>query len=272
MLQDKIKIFTTTIAFILIVSFFAFAARKIETNFRYPKLVVSKEQSTFNFKSNYIGFLSLGHSRLISSILWITTLLESDIEHYKGDENSWMFKRFMTISSIDPHFYQNYLLGGQYLSIIKDDIHGADELYSLGIKVFPNDFWLNYHAGFNAVFELEDIKLGLKYYETIINHPLAKEKSLTTLYNKIRFHNGDFTPEEVFENLKIILESSRNTVVAEKIKFDLYSLKAEKDLECLNTGTTSCDKFDYLGDPYIYFNGVWGSKHQWKPYRFNRIK
>lgn len=270
MFQDKIKKYSLVPLSIALLCVLSISSKSIDVNNPYPKLIVSKEQSSINFKVDYINLLTLGHSRLISSILWITTLLESDIEHYKGDENSWMYKRFVSISILDPLFYQNYLIGGQYLSIIKDDINGADHLYSLGIRRFPRDFWLNYHAGFNAVFELENIELGLSYYEKIIDHPLAKKKSLTTLYNKIRYQNGDFSLDEVFVNLELILESSENPVLIEKIKFDLYSLKAEKDLKCLNSKRLNCSRLDYLGESYIFESGKWQAKYQWKPYRFNR--
>ena len=63
---------------------------------------------------------------MISSLLWTHTLLFSDYEHYKNDDlDSWMYLRFNTITDLDPRMYEAYNYGGQYLSIVKDDVFGA---------------------------------------------------------------------------------------------------------------------------------------------------
>lgn len=92
-----------------------------------PILFISKQQSSLNVSESIVENFNIGQKRLISSLLWISTILESDQEHYKNkDLNSWMFLRFKTISFLEPKFYEAYNFGGPYLSIIKNDLAGAD--------------------------------------------------------------------------------------------------------------------------------------------------
>ncbi len=272
MLQDKIKKYYLPLLFFVFLCLLAVFSKSIDVRNPYPKLVLSKEQSSINFKSEYINLLSLGHSRLISSLLWITTLLESDIEHYKGNGNSWMYHRFMSIAKIDPYFYDNYIIGGQYLSIIKDDTHGANDLYSLGIRFFPNDFWLYFHAGFNATFELKNKELGLEYYSHIIDHPNIQtySPSLITLYRKLLFDKGELSKDEIFDQLELVLNTTTNETLIHKLKFDLYCIKTEKDLNCLNNKKSNCDYIDYFGKKYIFKEGNWYAYYDWKIYQLNK--
>ena len=137
---------------ILIIIFFAIAG-VLNRNIVKPTFVVSKQQSALNINQDFINIFDLGQKRLLSDILWITTLLESDLSHYKGkDLNSWLYLRFLTISTLDPLFLQNYQFGGQYLSIVKDDLVGAKTIFEKGLKAYPNDYNLIFNIAFLYAF------------------------------------------------------------------------------------------------------------------------
>lgn len=124
-----------------------------------PNIVLSKQDTAININTKFLALLSAGHKRLITDTMWIQTLIESDTEHYKKkDLNSWLFIRFNTISVLDPKFYENYSYGGQFLSIVKDDLEGAIYLYEKGLAVYPDDYKLNYDTGFINYFELGILK------------------------------------------------------------------------------------------------------------------
>ena len=115
-----------------------------------PIYFINKQKSSLNIHQVFWEYFHLGNKRFLSSIYWIATILESDQEHYKQrDLNSWMFLRFKTISFLEPLFYLNYTFGGQYLSIIKDDLEGASQLYDLGLKYFPDDYTLLRDSSFH---------------------------------------------------------------------------------------------------------------------------
>jgi len=155
------------LVFLLMANFFYQKAQR-------PLLNISMQQAALNFKSNYLQLFTFGQKRLISSILWIHTLMESDLEHYKQkDLNSWMYLRFQTITSLDPQFYEAYLYGGQYLSIVKNDLLGAKKIYEKGLKLFPDNYKLTFNAAFNYTFELKDMKSGHDIWDRINDLPKA---------------------------------------------------------------------------------------------------
>ena len=154
----------------------------------------------------------------MASTLWIITMIESDIDHYKQkDRNSWMFHRFNTITDLNKHFYQAYRVGGIYLSVIKDDIWGAKEIYEKGLKFFPDDIQLNYNFGFHAHTELKDYPLAIKLYEKVLADPkslVRYQYSLPSIIAKLKVGNGDpkdairwlYEMKEKFKDNKILQE------------------------------------------------------------------
>ncbi len=249
---------------------FGIYAFNIETT--VPPLVVPKQESAVNLNEKVLSILSMGNKRMISSLLWVQTLLESDISHYKKkDLNSWMYLRFRSIITIDPNFYEAYYYGGQYLSVIKDDLLGADQILEAGIKIFPDDFWLNYFLGFHAYFEMGDTERAYKYYERILTHPLTKVHIpfLPSLMAKLKAEQGEYN--NAYLLLKTALKKTPEGVLKEKYKQNIYALKAQIDLACLNGPTKSnCDLKDAEGQ--IYLKSPLGKYYAQKSWQVFRVK
>ncbi|MCO4755489.1 MAG: hypothetical protein KC478_13490, partial [Bacteriovoracaceae bacterium] len=135
---------------------FALAAL-LNRSIEKPPIVINKQDSAFNLQNSFYKFTFAGYKRLIADVLWITTLLESDTTHYKnGDLNNWMFLRFNSITTLDPKFLQNYVFATQYLSIVKDDPHGAAVIFERGINYYPNNYNLLFNGAFLYGFELRE--------------------------------------------------------------------------------------------------------------------
>ena len=217
-----------------------------------PNLNLSQEELSYTINENLLSVFSMGQQRLIADYLWAYTMLMSDIEHLKpSSKYSWMYYRFKTISKLDPHFYENYKIGGIYLSVAKDDINGSIAILKEGIKYYPDDFWINYYLGFNYLHELKDHKNALHYFSKIVNHPLARSRFTTLISTvaRLHHHHGD---SKIAYN--ILLEAYKNlevTMFKKHFEKVLYSLKANIDLKCLNkTPQKNCSKVDFLGKPY----------------------
>jgi hypothetical protein len=235
-----------------------------------PKIEVLKQDSAVTINRNLLKFFNLGNKRLIADMVWIQTLLEGDEEHYsKLDLNSWMYHRFMSIADMDPYFYENYLHGGMYLSIVKDDPLGASELFERGLMYYPEDYRLNYNMGYNLVFEIRNKKEGLKYFEKIVNNT-SSPNYFPSLINKLRYEVfGDYEAAMIF--LKNRLSQTMDPYIQKKIKSEIYSLKAEKDLNCLNNKRKGCDLLDGDGVPYqINSHKEWFSKKKTLKYQLNQ--
>jgi hypothetical protein len=246
-------------------------AWQLKISWLRPQLKLQKQQTALNFNNDFLQIFSMGQKRLISSTLWISTLLESDLKHVENDiDDSWMYLRFNSISNLDPMFLKNYQFGGQYLSIIKDDLKGAGLLMEKGIIHYPKDYILNFNLGFLYAIELEKYEEATEFLEMASKSPLAP-KNIQTLIAKVKFMStGD--PVQTYEFLKTILETSKDKIVTDKLKSDLYSLKAEIDLKCLNFSNGSCATLDFDGNPYLLKNGKFISTKKFKSYQLHKRK
>lgn len=217
---------------------------------KMPKVEVSKQDSAVNFSQDFLTYFSIGQKRLIADLLWVQTLIESDLDHYsKNDLNSWMFLRFNNIAKLDRNFYENYYFGGLYLSVVKDDIDGGITLLNKGSKLFSNDFKINFQLGYLYAFEKRDFKNAQIIYSRIKN---SQEKPFyfDSLYGKIL--NNSLGPEEALSySILSLNRAPKNSPIYEKLTKNIYQLKALIDLKCLNSNFNNCDKFDYFGNKYI---------------------
>lgn len=255
--------------------FFAFAmlvaAFEINRGLNKPLLVISKQDETWNLNDEMIQKFHLGFKRLGSSFLWISTILESDVEHYKKkDLNSWMFLRFNTISKLEPKFYENYAFGGPYLSIVKDDLEGASIIYNKGLEQFPDDFHLLRDGGFHFQFEVGDYKRSYDIYNKLKDNPKANALILSTL---ARLETSQGNLETAYE----LLASKYNELIdkesffAKRIYGHLYSIKAELDLECLNAKKQNCALNDLDGHSYLKNNnGKYRAGKTWELFRIKK--
>ncbi|MBF0361422.1 MAG: hypothetical protein HQK49_10435 [Oligoflexia bacterium] len=239
-------------------------------------IAISKQETALNFNKKIFEYINLGNKRLIVSWLWIQTLLESDHQQYKKrDANSWMFLRFDTIVSLDPLFLQAYRVAGPYLSVIKDDIVGANILYNKGLKIFPDDFYLNFYAGNNYFFELNDMENAYKHFERIQYH-LHAPKYLPSIVAKIKAQMGDLQVAYDLISAAYKMQPA-DSDLKERYYESLYAIKAEIDLNCLNSNSKyeinkKCNIYDLDGNRYfINKSNVYDAIKKWKPFRINKF-
>lgn len=245
------------------------AALYIHARSQKPEIVISKQQSAVNVNTLFLQLASLGNTRLVADILWIQTLIESDLEKFQGDsKNNWMFLRFNSISILDPKFYENYLYGGQYLSIIKDDPQSAEKIFAKGLQFYANDYMLNFNQGFNYYFELNDIEKGLVHLERIKDHPDAPGY-LTSLLIKLK-HQINQNPKDTILLLKEAYDKTQDQALRNKLAHDIYSIKATIDLACLNNRQENCETFDTEGKPYIFDGKTYKAQKEFQPYKIFR--
>lgn len=155
--------------------------------FKYSNPSISLQNHSLNFNDS-LTFFNFGQKRMISSLLWVKTLLDSDLEHYKRkDLNNWMYLRFDTVANLDPYFLENYQFGGVFLSIIKDDLLGAEMIYNKGLSQYPNDYYLNINAAFHYFHEMHNIDKAIPLLlkaRTFPQAPPIIDLLIATLYKK----------------------------------------------------------------------------------------
>lgn len=241
-----IVLLSTSLAFFTVANI---AAKKKEP----PTIVISKQDSSFNLKNNYWNYVNYGQKRLLSSLYWIATILESDHEHYKQkDLNSWMFLRFKTISELEPMFYQNYKFSGIYLSIVKDDLEGASYMYDKGLSFYPDDYYLLSNAAFHYRFEVKDQEKAYNLFLTLSkNHQLPPY-----LLGSFAKMQSEINPQDALNTISEVQKQfPKENSIYKKLEEYRYALRAQIDLKCLNEKKLNCNKFDLEGRPYLFKNG-----------------
>lgn len=243
------------------------AAGTINLHLEKPIIKLSKQETALNINKELLIFSSAGNKRLLTDLLWIQTLIESDIEHYGNrDLNNWLFVRFSTISVLDPKFYENYLFGGQYLAIVKDDLEGASYIYEKGLSQYPDDYRLNFQNGFLNYYEIGNNEKGLKYLSKIQNNPRAPI-FISSIINKLKYESGEDL-ESIYKLVLHNYETSGDERLRQKLRGDLFSIKTEIDLLCLNQKRENCSLEDIDGNKYVLKDG---SYHSTKPFLLYRI-
>jgi tetratricopeptide (TPR) repeat protein len=244
----------------------------INKSYDVPAISISKQNAAVNVDSNILLFFSSGQRRLLADLFWITTLLESDIEHYKKvDLNSWLYLRFKTIISLDPKFLHVYNFGGKYLSIIKDDLSGAKDIFERGLLVFPNNYELLFNAAYLYAFEIQDYTMALKQYKRLLHFPQAPEY-IKTLVSKIEFEVTQDIESTFTVLLDIYKSEQEGTFLKTRLESDLYAIKAQIDLKCLNQKKVGCSSRDFRLQQYILRNGSFFSRDKFKEYKLHKRK
>lgn len=231
-----------------------------------PKMKLTKQASSFNLNDSSWRFFNLGQKRLMSSLLWVSTIIESDVDKYPSrDLNSWMFLRFKTIAELEPKFYQTYAFGGPYLSIIKDDLTGASYIYDKGLEIFPESKHLLFNAGFHYEYEIKDSTKSLPILRRL--SLLDKSSLLTTTLAKIEAKGGDLNSALLLLN-KYQESFPQGSMIGEKIFNNRYAIKAQLDLECLNLKKDhQCERRDLEGNFYLIKDGFFQAQKKWEKFQ-----
>lgn len=238
----------------------------------FPKFELSPQESTVHINENFLKIFSLGQTRLLSSILWSETLLRADLKHYENkDLNNWMFLRLKLITTLDPYFYVAYLYGGVYLSIIKDDLLGASYIYNKGLQNFPDDFDLNFNAAFHFNYEVGDFLKAVPLLEKIKNHPRSTP-AIKRVLSRLKAEQGSL--DDSYLIIRSLYQAApADSEIQRKYERNLFSIKTEMDLNCLNSQKSNCSERNLKGIPYVKgSDGKWASPSSWKPYRIKNKK
>ncbi|MCB9060390.1 MAG: hypothetical protein H6622_02575 [Halobacteriovoraceae bacterium] len=229
---------------------------------------VTSQDVQINIDSSIYKISGFGNQKLISSFMWLLTLIDSDSEHYKKrDLNSWIFLRIKNIIELDPTFYTAYKIGAQYLSIVKDDIFGAKYLIDKGLVHFSNRADFMYIAVFHYFNELKNRNLALRLAKECLK---SCEQKYQFYFQKI-IEKLSLKKDDLQTSYEILLGQydslNKNDPVQLKIYTKLYALKAEKDLGCLNNKTNKklkCSTKDFDNRPYEFNNGYYRAEKKWK--------
>ncbi len=118
--------------------------------------------------SDLITLSSFNWPVLYGMPLYAHSFLFSDQQHVKKGEVSWMYHRIKLFFAIFPYADHLYLHGALYTGIIHNDVESGRELFSLGIKKYPDQCLLLYHSMMFEFSEKNFLK-GKSFFDKIDN-------------------------------------------------------------------------------------------------------
>ena len=198
-------------------------AYKIQRNLKLPVINISKQSTAFNPNKSLFLYANCGLKRMIASTLWITSLIESDLEHYQANDlGSWLFQRFDLMTDLAPWSKDMYQFGGQYLSVIKDDHFGALTILQKGLKQFPDDLVLNFTIAYHYMHELGEPNKSIPYFKKIMHYPDAP-LFLPSLVAKL--YEKESRIELALKILKEQYKRTKSVALKKKYKEKIENLK-----------------------------------------------
>lgn len=259
-------IFSLFLSAILLIS-----SNYFSRNFIQPAITLSKQETALNLNDKFLRYISFGHIRLLVDFMWIETLMNSDLEHHRSERlDNWLYIRFDTIAKLDPYFLENYIYGGQYLAIIKDDVYGAKDLFDRGIMIYNDNYYLNFYGGYNDLIELHDFDNAFTKLNRIKNSPFAPS-FIKTVVAKIKADQGDL--ETAFTMVKeSYLKSPKNSDLQKNYFKTLNFIKIDLDLICLNSKKLNCSQTDLNGIRYVKNNNLYIYPFPYRKFAFKKIK
>ena len=199
---------------------------RINSSTNFPPIKYDYQKHSINFKRKYLKNFNIGLNSFFSKFLWISTILKLDSSHYKKkDLNSWLYLKLSTITDLDPYFYDAFLYGGQYLSIIKDDPLGAELIYKKGLMHFKDDFWLNLNAGYNSFFELNKRDEGFFYYKKALKNANSTKYHAYLPFFLSNYLTSKNDNKNAIGILRLSLENSKDPKLKKAILKKINSLK-----------------------------------------------
>jgi len=171
--------------------------------FYSPQKLGKKKSDSFILNPFLFNFIHFGERELTGSLIWADTFLKADLTRYKTTRN-WITSRFQSVSVLSPWLFKNYLYGGQYLSVITDELIGAESVYSKGLHYYPSDGFLNFFGGAHALVELELRDISSRRFQEA-----RKDAHLAKLFPSLRNAKSSlFKRSEDYEKIKTKLKQS----------------------------------------------------------------
>lgn len=189
-------------------------------------------------------YFTWGYNDLTSSLLWIRLVQNIDTceeGKYSGSDyvapqqnkdgvvtikavverklkpskchKGWVYSMLDVITEITPRFKIAYEHGAQFLSIIVDDREGARLIFEKGLKLYPNDWRLNFNAAYLFLWELQDSARAGELLRVAINNggpPTVSTLAATIYKEEGRLQMAEITLREALakdppEEIKVII-------------------------------------------------------------------
>lgn len=175
-------------------------ASLIKTNFNYKKGRIHPPPT--GLENVHFDF-----NEIIADSLWLTYIQQAwNCQNEKLCYPNWGFRVLDEVTLLSPRFKNPYIHGATMLSVLLDDRYGAKVIFDRGLIEYPDDWLLNYRAGYHYLVELNNNEKAadLLNHASIHGAPHWTKSLAARLYEK----SGNL---EISEALIISLIASSNS-------------------------------------------------------------
>jgi Tetratricopeptide repeat len=136
----------------------------------------------------------------------------------------WVYQMLDVISLIQPTFKLVYDHGANFLSIAVDDREGARLIFEKGLKLYPDDWRLNFHASYLYLWELQDAQRAAELMRNAVRN--GAPTIVANLAAKIYDRNGQSDLAEIV--LREALSQNPSEIYKKVLESKLKELKDKK--------------------------------------------
>ena len=182
----------------------------------------------------------LGLSVLASDLVWIDLLYKCDVDR-TGDFSPF-YKAMRSIKELDPQNYLAFWFGGLYLSVIKDDIQGASQLFKGAVEGLEGDPWVDsslrgsiYFAyAYHLLYEERDTAAAARYMSLAADSAPPEHHLSREMAKKLSTERGRM--EVSFRVLNDFHRRAKGEEEKRRVEEKMARLLREKELLDLNEG------------------------------------
>lgn len=185
-----------------------------------------------SFKDNRIlpppqglEFVHFGFNDIFSDVLWLGFVQEAwNCQQSNLCHKNWGYRVLDETTLLAPKFKSPYTYGATILSVLIDDDYGAKVIFDRGLESFPNDWVLNYRAGYHYLIELEDPKKAADLFTKAGDNgaPFWTKSLAARLYERV----GDLNVSEFV--IQSMIDSSSDSYMQEGLKARLLEIQKKK--------------------------------------------
>src|ERR1035441_2628440 len=82
---------------------------------------------------------SFGFQQVLADLIWLRLIQDIDYHDGQKQNKGWVYQMLDGITSLDRRFQMAYIAGATVLSVLVQDVEGANLIFDRGVLNFPND-------------------------------------------------------------------------------------------------------------------------------------
>lgn len=141
-----------------------------------------------------IKHLSAGLNIQMADSFWLRAIQDFDFCDQPVNEKechgqSWLFHVINLTVELDPIFKDAYFYGALALTVLISDYTGASQIFDKAVTAYPNDWMINYTAGYHALYEEKNKTKAGRLYLAAADHGAPSWVRL--MAGRLAFEGGD---------------------------------------------------------------------------------